>query len=40
VLLDESAAILLNDQVTDGKMNFTVQGRQFTLTGISWVEGK
>ena len=34
VLLDESSAALLNSKVRDGKINFQVQGRNFTLTSI------
>ena len=34
VLLDESAADLLNSQVKSGKVTFQVQGRNFTLTRI------
>lgn len=34
VLLDERSADLLNSQLSDGKVKFQVQGRQFTLTRI------
>lgn len=34
VLLDEDAAAKLNNQVSDGKVTFQVQGRKFTLTRI------
>ena len=40
VLLDESAAQLLNQKVSGGTMSFTVKGRSFTLTGITWVPAK
>ena len=38
VLLDESSAALLNNQIKDGKVVFQVQGRNFTLTHITRVE--
>lgn len=34
VLLDENGAALLNSKVSDGKVTFQVQGRNFTLTRI------
>lgn len=34
VLLDENSAALLNSKVSDGKVTFQVQGRNFTLTRI------
>jgi hypothetical protein len=40
VLLDESAADLLNKKVSGGTMSFTVKGRSFTLTGITWIPAK
>lgn len=40
VILDDSAAELLNKKVSGGTMSFTVKGRSFTLTGITWVPAK
>ena len=37
VLLDEDACKTLNNYVSNGKITFTVQGRNFTLTGITRV---
>ena len=37
VLLDESSAATLNNYVSNGKITFRVQGRNFTLTGITRV---
>jgi hypothetical protein len=37
VLLDEDACKTLNNYVNNGKITFTVQGRNFTLTGITRV---
>lgn len=37
VLLDEASAAKLNENVSNGKITFQVQGRNFTLTGITRV---
>jgi hypothetical protein len=37
VLLDEDSAAKLNENVSNGKITFQVQGRNFTLTGITRV---
>ena len=37
VLLDEESAAKLNQNISNGKITFQVQGRNFTLTGITRV---